>query len=196
MIHKAIGVAAVGALAFGLASCGDDGDSNSEVSAPMSVESDPAEDDLDLRSQGLPTSAQQSVDIAAEHVGEGGIVHTVEIDYSDSVAGYVWTVKILREGTDHKIPIDAANGEIVQEKSETTSDTEEAISLEDSMTLDEAMDLAAAEVDGPVGEWKLEYDDDLRAYEFDIAEGGGMDTTEVKVDVDSKAEHPAYQQGC
>lgn len=64
------------------------------------------------------------------------------------------------------------------------------------MTLDEAMDLAAAEVDGPVGEWKLEYDDDVRAYEFDIAEGGGMDTTEVKVDVDSKAEHPAYQQGC
>lgn len=41
------------------------------------------------------------------------------------------------------------------------------------MTLDEAMDLAAAEVDGPVGEWKLEYDDDVRAYEFDIAEGGG-----------------------
>lgn len=158
-----------------------------EVSAPMSVESHPAEDDLDLRSQGLPTSAQQSVDIAAEHVGEGGIVLTVEIDYSDSVAGYVWTVKILREGTDHKIPIDAANGEIVQEKSETTSDTEEAISLEDSTTLDEAMDLATAEVDGPVGEWKLEYDDDVRAYEFDIAEGGGMDTTEVKVDVDSKA---------
>lgn len=68
--HKAIGVAAVGALAFGLASCGDDGDSNSEVSAPMSVESDPAEDDLDLRSQELPTSAQQAVDIAAEHVAK------------------------------------------------------------------------------------------------------------------------------
>lgn len=96
-------------------------------------------------------------------------------------------MKILREGTDHKISIDAANGEIVQEKSETTSDTEEAIGLEDPMTLDEAMDLAAAEVDGPVGEWKLEYDDGVRAYEFDIAEGGVMDTTEVKVDVGSKA---------
>lgn len=49
------------------------------------------------------------------------------------------------------------------------------------MTLDEAMDLAAAEVDGPVGEWKLEYDDDVRAYEFDIAEGGGMEGYVTKV---------------
>ena len=187
VFHKAIGVAAVSALAFGLASCGDSGESNSEVSAPTTVESQPAEDDLDLRSQELPTSAQQAVDIAAERVGEGGTVHAIELDYPDSVAGYVWTVKILREGTDHKISIDAANGEIVKEKSESTSDTEEAISLEDPMTLDEAMDLATAEVDGPIREWKLEYDDGVRAYEFDIAEGGGTDTTEVKVDVDSKA---------
>src|SRR5699024_11669808 len=143
--HKAIGVATVSALAFGLASCGDSGESNSEVSAPTTVESQPAEDDLDLRSQELPTSPQQAVDIATERVGQGGSVHAVELDYSDSVAGYVWTVKILREGTDHKVSVDAVNGEILKEKSETTSDTEEAISLEDPMTLDEAIDLATAE---------------------------------------------------
>ncbi|WP_313679813.1 hypothetical protein [Corynebacterium stationis] len=62
---------------------------------------------------------------------------------------------LAREGTDHKISIDAANGEIVQEKFETTSDTEEAIGLEDPMTLDEAMDLAAAEVDVPSGNGSL-----------------------------------------
>lgn len=186
-IHKAMGVAAVGVLVFGLAGCGDDEDSSSEVSTQTSVESQPAEDGLDLRSQELPTSAQQAVDIAVENVGEGGTVHAVELDYSDSAAGYVWTVKILREGTDHKVSVDAVNGEILKEKSETTSDTEEAISLEDPMALDEAMDLATAEVDGPIREWKLEYDDGVRAYEFDIAEGRGTDTTEVKVDVDSKA---------
>ncbi len=94
-------------------------------------------------------------------------------------------MKILKDGQDHNVVVDGINGSVVKDESDSTSDQEKAIDLSDLMTLDEAMKLATAQVDGPVREWKLEYDDGFRAYQFDIAKGGGSSTTEVTVNVDT-----------
>lgn len=150
------------------------------------ISAQPAKGDLDLRTQEFTVTAADAVDIATRKLGTGGILHAVELNHSSSAGGYTWDVKILKDGNDHKVVVDAVSGTIVKDESEKTSDEEKAIDLTSPMTLDEAMKLATAKVDGPVREWKLEYDDNARAYQFDIARDGGAHTTEVTVNVDTK----------
>ena len=92
-------------------------------------------------------------------------------------------MKILAGTTDHKVVIDAVTGEVVADESETTDDQEKAIDLNDPMTYDDALKAATAERDGELRGWKLEYDDGMIQYQFDIADGA--DEQEVTVDAET-----------
>jgi uncharacterized membrane protein YkoI len=140
--------------------------------------------ETDLRTEALPVSAADAVAAAQDEVGEGTL-HAVELDYDEDDAAWQFDVKILAGTTDHKVVIDAVSGETVADETETTDDQEQAVDLEDPMTYDEALEKATAEVDGELRGWKLEFDDGMTQYQFDLAAGG--DEQEVTVDADSGA---------
>src|SRR5699024_8400821 len=98
--------------------------------------------DIDLRTSSFPVSAAKAVATATDEVGSQGTLHAVELDHSDSDMAWQWDVKILQDGTDHKVVIDAISGEVVRHEKETSDDTEDASDLDDPMTSDEARDLA------------------------------------------------------
>lgn len=138
--------------------------------------------ETDLRTDAPPVEAQEAVTTAQDEVGEGTL-HAVELDYDEDDGAWQWDVKILAGTTDHKVVIDAATGEIVKAESDTTDDEEKAIDLDSPMTFDEALDRATTEQDGELRGWKLEYDDGMFQYQFDIA--SGADEQEVTVDVET-----------
>src|SRR5690625_2817721 len=136
----------------------------------------------DLRTDAPPVEAQDAVTTAQDEVGEGTL-HAVELDYDEDAGAWQWDVKILDGTTDHKVVIDAVSGEVSKVEDETTDDEEQAIDLDSPMTYDEALELATAERDGELGGWKLEYDDGMTQYQFDIV--SGSDEDEVTVDAES-----------
>ncbi|WP_405219018.1 PepSY domain-containing protein [Agrococcus sp. Ld7] len=159
----------------------------SPTTEPSQSSSDGAVDEhpgpnADLRETQLPVSPEDAWQTANDEVG-AGFVYGIELDYDETDAAWEWEVNILDGSTDYEIEIDAVSGEIVGQKSESTSDTEEPIDLSDPMTYDEALELATAEVDGPLVGWKLEWDDGMREYQFDLMRGG--EEVEVTVDVES-----------
>ena len=74
-------------------------------------------------------------------------------------------------------------GEVISQETDQTSDTEEAIDLDDPMTYDEALEKATGEVDDALRGWKYEWDDGGFEYQFDL--GSMEDDTEVSVDPES-----------
>src|SRR5699024_76065 len=125
----------------------------------------------DLREVDFSVSAQDALDISADEVGSDGTVHAIEIDYSSDFQAWKWSVKTLVSGTDHEVEIDADTGKILESEKETTDDTEKAIDLNDPMRQQEAQKLALEKFDSPIHGRKLEWDDGMRAYEFDIGDG-------------------------
>ena len=136
----------------------------------------------DLRTDAPPVEAQDAVTTAQDEVGEGTL-HAVELDYDEDAGAWQWDVKILDGTTDHKVVFDAVSGEVSKVEDETTDDEEQAIDLDSPMTYDEALELATAERDGELGGWKLEHDDGMIQYQFDIA--SGSDEDEVTVDAET-----------
>jgi len=139
--------------------------------------------DADLADTQLPVSAQDALSTSADEVGSDGIVHAIELDYSDSAGAWVWSVKTLVDGTDHEVEIDADSGEVLDHEQESTDDQEQAVDLDAPMTFQDALTKAQDEVDGPVSGWKLEWDDGMTAYQLDI--GSGSEEREVTVNVDT-----------
>src|SRR5690625_1223810 len=168
---------------------GDTADSGTSGSAGSGTEeTSGAQDgttppDADLADTELPVSAQDALSTSADEVGSDGIVHAIELDYSDSAGTWVWSVKTLVDGTDHEVEIDADSGEVLDHEQESTDDQEQAVDLDAPMTFQDALAKAQDEVDGPVSGWKLEWDDGMTAYQFDI--GSGSEETEVTVNVDT-----------
>ena len=157
----------------------DAGGSDAEGPSEQASEYGP---DIDLRTEAPPISAEDAVSTAEETAGQGTL-HAVELDYDEQDGAWQWDVKILVDGTDHKVVVDAVSGEVVADEQESTDDQEQAIDLDDPMAYDEARDLATAEVDGPIRSWKLEYDDGMVQYQFDI--GSGDDPQEVTIDAET-----------
>lgn len=144
--------------------------------------------DADLRTDELPISAQEAIDIATDKVGATKIVHSVEIDWSDRHQTWKWEIEILKGDTDHEVEIDANTGEIISHDQDTSDDQEQAIDLENPLTQPEALRLATDRVDGALKGWKLTWDDGRIEYEFDLVDParGADKTVDVKVDVKTK----------
>ncbi|HHU10516.1 MAG TPA: peptidase [Intrasporangiaceae bacterium] len=139
--------------------------------------------DIDLRRQQFPITPQDAIGVAVDTAGVSEIVYSIELDHSDT-HDWKWEVKILDGTTKHDVEIDAVSGAVIKHETDTTNDTKKPIDLTAPLPLGEAMDLALAERDGTVGEWKLESDDSRVAYQFDITVDG--QEREVVVDVETK----------
>lgn len=119
-------------------------------------------EDIDLRETIFPVEAQDAIDKATDEAGDGD-VHAIELDYDSDQDSWVYSVKILTDGLDnenddHKVKIDPVNGDVVDQETEQTSDTEKAIDLNDPMTYDEALDKATQDVEDALRGWKYEWD--------------------------------------
>ncbi|WP_426936433.1 PepSY domain-containing protein [Brevibacterium sp. LE-L] len=139
--------------------------------------------DADLSSESPATSAEDAIKTAEKEVGNG-IVHGIELDWDDKDQAWQYEVSILDGNTDHDVEIDAETGKIVKHEQDSTDDKEEAIDLNDPMTFDEALKLAQEKAEGKLVGWKLEYDDEMKEFQFDFDQNG--EETEVTVDTDSK----------
>lgn len=198
-------MAAAAVLTAGLTACSTDDDSADTAStktaesatteATPSVSatpdgggsSDALDRGADLRTDQLAVGPQEAIDTATGEVGRGGIVHAIEVDWSKRHSTWKWEVKILDDGTDHEVEIDANTGEVIDHEKERTNDTEKAIDPNKPLPFADALRLATDEVDGPLTGWKLEWDDGRREYQFDIADPSRSDDeTEVTVDVETK----------
>lgn len=202
LTKRITGVASVGLLGIGLlAGCSTDNDQEAGASdaptasneasqdAPEATETvdEMPDEETDLRETAFPVSAQEAVDTATDETGDG-TVHAIELDYDSDRGSWVYSVKILTEASgqdddDHKVLIDPVSGDVTDQETESTSDEEEAIDLDDPMTYDEALDKATGEVDDALRGWKYEWDDGQLEYQFDL--GPVDDTTEVTVLADS-----------
>src|SRR5699024_3228084 len=138
--------------------------------------------DSDLRSETLPVSAEDAGSRAEATAGRGRRP-AVERDDDEAAGGWRWGIKILVARTDHKVVIDAAAGEGVADEQERTDDQEQTVDLDDPMSYDEASEIAIEKLDGPMRSWKLEYDEGMVQYQFDI--GAGDDPQEVTIDAES-----------
>lgn len=137
--------------------------------------------DADLREVSVGVSVDEALQISADEVGADRVVHTIDLDFSEDRGAWVWSIDTLADGTDHEVEIDADTGEVLDHEQDSSDDNEEAVDPADPMTPEQAIDLAAAEVDGPVRSWKLEFDDGERTYQVEITTGG--DEVEVNVNV-------------
>lgn len=151
------------------------------VSPSASVKA--TEEDVDLATQTFGVSAQDAIDIATEKAG-GGFVHSLELDWSRYHGAWVYELDALVGTMDHDIDINADTGEVLELERDETSNKEEAIDLDSPMRWEKARDLALQSVNGKITSWKLEYDDNYTAYEFDIEDSSG-DEIEVEINVET-----------
>lgn len=159
---------------------GDTGDSSGD--AGDATRTPP---DADLREVSVGVPVADALQISADEVGADSVVYTIDLDYSEDYNAWVWSIDTLVDGTDHEVEIDADTGEVLDHEQDSSDDNEEAVDPADPMTPEQAMDLAVAEVDGPVRAWQLEFDEGERTYQVEITSGG--DEVEVTVDVASSA---------
>ncbi len=162
-----------------------DGASTPEMS-PSASESEMAEstaEDVDLATQSFSFSGQDAIDKAVEEAG-GGFVYSIELDWSSDNNAWVYELDVLDGNSDLDMDINADTGVVLELDRDDTDDVKEAIDLESPMTWEEARDKALQAARGQITSWKLEYDDDYTAYEFDIEDSSG-DDTEVEINVDT-----------
>lgn len=197
-LRKTLSVVAAATLMIGLAGCGqnteDSAGSGTSPESELSTTEDltPEESasklgthpaaDADLRTVSFPTTGQDAVQIASDAAG-AGFVYSIELDHDDSEDRWEWEIHILDGTTEHEIEIDAGSGAIVSHEKDSTNDTEQPVDLADPMTYDTALGLAVAKVDGTLHGWKLDWDDNVREYEFDLTRDG--DDIDVSVNVDT-----------
>lgn len=202
-VHRVAGGVATALMTLWMfTACATEDNDSTDTSEPGAVESNDAseasegsdeavsdmpEEDADLREVTFPVSAQDAVDTATDETGEGE-VHAIELDHDSDVGSWTYSVKVLTAGDgdkhdDHKVIIDPVTGEVISQETDQTSDTEEAIDLDDPMTYDEALEKATGEVDDALRGWKYEWDDGGFEYQFDL--GSMEDDTEVSVDPES-----------
>lgn len=141
--------------------------------------------DANLREMSVGVAVDEALQISAGEVGDDGVVYVIDLDYSEHYGAWVWSIDTVAGGGDHEVEIDADTGEVLDHEQDSTDDSVEAVDPADPMTPEQAMDLAVAEVDGPVRAWQLEFDEGERTYQVEITSGG--DEVEVTVDVASSA---------
>lgn len=163
---------------------GDEAETSQE-STPASGpnDSDTTAEDVDLADQTFAVTPQQAIDKGLAEAGDG-IVHSIELDWSDSNNAWVYELDILAGNVDHDVDVHADTGDILEHEQDDTDDQEQAINLDSPMTWETARDKALEAVPGRITSWKLEWDDDYTSYQFDIEDSTG-DEIEVEVRVDT-----------
>ncbi|MGC3021305.1 MULTISPECIES: PepSY domain-containing protein [unclassified Brevibacterium] len=158
-------------------------DTDSEQGSKQDSSGDGLSADADLSKDTPATSAEDAIKTAEKKVGDG-IVHGIELDWDEKDQAWQYEVSILDGSTDHDVEIDADSGKIVKHEQDSTDDKEKAIDLNDPMTFDEALELAQKKASGKLVGWKLEYDDNMKEFQFDFDKGG--EETEVTVDTETE----------
>ncbi len=138
-------------------------------------------ENVDLATQTFAISAQDAMLTAVEKAG-GGFVYSIELDWSRYNNAWVYELDVLMGTMDHDVDINADTGEVLELDRDETDDVEQAVSLDSPMSWESARDKALGAVQGRVTGWKLEYDDDYTAYEFEIEDSSG-DDIEVEINV-------------
>lgn len=141
------------------------------------------EREVDLADQMFTITTQQAIDKGIAEVGDG-IVHSIELDWSQNYNTWVYELNILVGNVDHDVDISADTGDVLDHEQDDTNDKEQAIDLDSPMTWETARDKALGVEQGRITSWKLEWDDNRTSYEFDVENSSG-DETEVTVDVDT-----------
>ncbi len=136
---------------------------------------------VDLATQTFAVSPQDAMETAVEKSG-GGFVYSIELDWSRYHNAWVYELDVLMGTMDHDVDINADTGEVLELDRDETDDVEQAVSLDSPMSWATARDKALDAVQGKITGWKLEYDDDYTAYEFEIEDSSG-DDIEVEINV-------------
>lgn len=157
--------------------------SGASPTAPQSSPGEATAEDVDLATQSFAISPQDAIDMAVEKAG-GGFANSIELDWSRYHGAWVYELNVLMGTMDHDLDINADTGEVLELERDETDDVEQAIDLNSPMTWETARDNALNAVSGQITSWKLEYDDDDTAYEFDIRDSSG-DEIEVEVNVNT-----------
>lgn len=142
-------------------------------------------EDIDLADHTFVITPQQAIDTATQEAG-GGLVHSLELDWSQRHSAWVYELDVLVGNVDHDIDIHADTGEILEHERDDTDDQEQAIDLGSPMTWETARDKALGAVSGRITSWKLEWDDGRAGYQFDIM-ASTDDDIEVEVDAETGA---------
>lgn len=150
-------------------------------SASSSTSGEATVEDVDLATQAFAISAQDAMLTAVEKAG-GGFVYSIELDWSRYHNAWVYELDVLMGTMDHDVDINADTGEVLELERDETDDVEQAVSLDSPLSWESARDKALAAVQGQVTGWKLEYDNDYTAYEFEIIDSSG-DEIEVEINV-------------
>ncbi len=162
-----------------------DGASTPEMSpsASDSATAESTSEDVDLATQSFAISPEDAIDRAVQEAG-GGFVHSIELDWSSDNNAWVYELDVLNGSTELDMDMNADSGVIVELDRDDTDDAKQPIDLESPMSWEEARDTALQAAQGRITSWKLEYDDDYTAYEFDIEDASG-DDVEVEINVDT-----------
>lgn len=161
----------------------ESGSAESTGSGDASTETTSTPADANLREASFAVDVAEALQISAETTGADEVVYTIELDHSSHYGAWVWTIETLADGIEHEVEIDADTGEVLDYEQESSDDQEHAVDPTDPMTPEQAIELAAAEVDGPVTGWELDWDDGAVRYEVEVRRGG--DDVEVIVDAAS-----------
>ena len=140
------------------------GDSSSTADeSPQTTPSHP-----DLR-EFVPDIAPQEAADAALHAAPGDLQ---SIELTPRRSGLVYRVEIITATEEVDVDVDAADGSVLGQRPERIEHDEvpdPAISLSDVVPVAEAMVSATAEIDEPVGSWKLGFSDGRLVYQFEFA---------------------------
>ena len=159
------------------------GDGQSAGSGDASTEATSTPADADLRQVSFAVDLERALQTSAETTGATEVVYAIELDHSSHYDAWVWTIETLADGTEHEVEIDADTGAVLDHEQDDSDDQEHAVDPTDPMTPEQAMELATAEVDGPVTGWELDWDDGAAVYEVEVLRGG--DDVDVTVDAAS-----------
>ena len=127
-------------------------------------------------------SLQQAILMASKTV-QGDVVGA-EYDQHDHMAGGKYEVKLIGNGVEHEVNIDANTGKVLktkQEKLDTDDMAEYSAMKQSKMTLTQAIQKATQTVNGKVLEAEFDIDNGKSVYEVKIANG----TQVNKIAIDS-----------
>lgn len=126
-------------------------------------------------------SLEQAVAIAQKTV-KGDLI-SAEFDQNDYMASGEYEIKLINDGVEHEVKIDASSGKVLKSKQEKIDQDDLAeynAMRQAQITLTQAMQKATQSVGGKITEAEFDFDNGIPAYEIEIAKG--MDINKLIID--------------